>query len=336
MDKKLYKGVLIFAEQKNSNIEKISYELLNIGRQLADKLSADLSAVVLGKNIKNKSQELISRGCDKVYVYDNAVLENFQQDIYTNILSELVEKQKPEIFLIGATYTGCSFAPQLAAKLNTGLTAHVSSLEVDETTKNLKQIRPAFGKTLMVNIITPQHRPQISTVKSNIFKPAVIVENRKGEIIECTANYENILNRAKFVKFVKSEIIETDISDAEIVVAGGRGVGTAKGFELLKEFAALIGAKVGASRPPVDCGLIPHSYQIGQTGKSISPKIYIACAISGQIHHTIGIGNPDIIVAINKDPDCPMMQRATYALQVDMYEIIPAIMMEINKKNVLG
>jgi electron transfer flavoprotein alpha subunit len=327
MESKDYKGILIFAEQRNGKIENVSFELLNAGRMLSDKLGVSLSAVLIGNNIRSEAGKLIEYGADKVFVYDNHNFSDYSDEVVANTLSKLVEKEKPEIFLIGATSLGTSFAPRLAARLNTGLTAHCTSLEIDDVSKNLKQIRPSFGGNIMVNIITPNHRPQMATVCPKVFKPAKPDNSRKGEIIECAVGGE-ISSKVKFIEFVKDFACEEDISEAKIIAAGGRGA-NAEGFKLIKELAKLLGAAVGASRPAVDSGLVPHSYQIGQTGKNVSPKIYIACAISGQIHHTIGIGKPEVIIAINKDVECPMMKIANYAIEGDMYEIIPAIIEEI-------
>jgi electron transfer flavoprotein alpha subunit len=207
---------------------------------------------------------------------------------------------------------------------------HCCALSIDEKTNNLKQTRPAFGGGKMSDIITPKARPQIVTVSPNVFKAQKLQKDRNGEIIEFHFDRKNFKQKTQFIEFIESQNgKDYDISDAQVIVAGGRGVGKAEGFKLLEELAVLLGGKVAATRPPVDDGLVPHALQIGQTGKSVSPKIYAACALSGQIHHMIGIGKPDIIIAINKDSNCPAMQIANYALQGDIYEIIPEIIREI-------
>ncbi|MDR1418059.1 MAG: electron transfer flavoprotein subunit alpha [Endomicrobium sp.] len=328
IDKSLYKGVWVFAEQRHGVIHRVSYELLNKGKYLAKEYGTTLSAVLIGDNIKSKAQELINRGADKVYVCDDPIFIEFQEDPYSLVFSHLIEKEKPEIILIGATDIGRSFAPRVAAKIKTGLTADCISLEVDTQTRNLKQTRPAFGGNIMATIMTPEHRPQMSTVRHKVFKEVQVEEGRTGEIIDFKIDAKTIINRTKFLGFMKDESICIDISDADIVVSGGRGVGSAEGFKLLKELADLLGGAVGASRAAVDTGWIPYSHQIGQTGKTVSPKIYIACGISGNIQHNVGV-NADIIVAINKDSSCYMMQTATYALEGDLFEIIPNIIKEI-------
>jgi electron transfer flavoprotein alpha subunit len=328
IDKTLYRGIWIYAEQRHGVIHGVSYELLNKGKHLAKELDTTLSAVLIGDNIKSKAQELIDRGADKVYICDDPIFIEFQEERYSLVISQLIEQEKPEIVLIGATAIGRSFAPRVAAKIKTGLTADCISFEVDTQTRNLKQTRPAFGGNVMATIMTPEHRPQMSTVRHKVFKEAQVEEGRTGEIIDFKIDVRTIVNRTKFLGFIKDESIVIDISDADIIVAGGRGVGSAEGFKLLKELVDLLGGAVGASRAAVDCGWIPYSHQIGQTGKTVSPKIYIACGISGSIQHTVGV-NADIIVAINKDYSCYMMQTATYALEGDIFEIVPNIIKEI-------
>jgi electron transfer flavoprotein alpha subunit len=329
VDKSLYNGVLIYAEQRHGEIANVVYELLNIGKRLANELNTTLSAALIGDNIKSKAQELINRGADRVYICDSPFFVEFQDDLYTSILTQLIEKEKPEIVLIGATTIGRSFASRIAARIYTGLTADCTSLEVDPETRNLKQTRPAFGGNIMATILTPYHRPQMATVRHKVFKEAKIEKGNSGEIVDFKVDIQTLINRTKFLGFVKDESVIVNIADADIIVAGGRGLRKADGFKLLKELADLLGGTVGASRAAVDSEWIPYYYQIGQTGKTVAPKIYIACGISGQIQHTVGMNLSDIIVAINKDSSCPMMQSATYALEGDLYEIIPNIIKEI-------
>ncbi|GHT51041.1 electron transfer flavoprotein subunit alpha [Endomicrobiia bacterium] len=329
VDKSLYKGVWIYAQQRHGEISSVVYELLNEGKRLANKLDTTLSAVLIGDNIKSKAQELINRGADKVYVCDDPIFIEFQDDPYTDVLSQLIEKEKPEIILMGATNIGRSFASRVAARIHTGLTADCTFLEIDLETRNLQQTRPAFGGNIMATILTPGHRPQIATVRHKVFKEAKVEALRNGEIIDFKVDTQALINRTKFLGFVKNANTAVNISDANIIVSGGRGVGKAEGFKLLEEFAYLLGGAVGASRAAVDSDWIPYSHQIGQTGKTVVPKLYIACGISGQIQHTIGMSSSEIIVAINKDSSCNMMQIATYALEGDLYEIIPNIIKEI-------
>lgn len=334
VDKSLYKGVWVYAEQRHGEISSVVYELLNKGSELAKTLNVPLSAILIGSNISAKAQDLINRGADKVYVYDDPILAEFQDDPYSCILADLIKEEKPEIVLMGATNIGRSFASRVAAKIYTGLTADCTALEVDLETRNLMQTRPAFGGNIMATILTPRHRPQMATVRHKVFKEAKVQEGRTGEVINKTVDAQKIINRTKFIGFFKDQSADVNISDADIIVSGGRGLGNPEGFKLIKELADLLGGAVGASRAAVDSDWIPYSHQVGQTGRTVAPKIYIACGISGQIQHMVGMSSSDTIIAINKDKDCPMMQTATYSLVGDLYEIIPAIIKEI--KNARG
>ena len=332
VDKSLYKGVWVYAEQRHGEISSVVYELLNKGSELAKTLDVPLSAILIGSNISAKAQDLINRGADKVYVYDDPILAEFQDDPYSCILADLIKEEKPEIVLMGATNIGRSFASRVAAKIYTGLTADCTALEVDLETRNLMQTRPAFGGNIMATILTPRHRPQMATVRHKVFKEAKVQEGRTGEVINKTIDAQKIINRTKFIGFFKDQSADVNISDADIIVSGGRGLGNPEGFKLIKELADLLGGAVGASRAAVDSDWIPYSHQVGQTGRTVAPKIYVACGISGQIQHMVGMSSSDTIIAINKDKDCPMMQTATYSLVGDLYEIIPAIIKEL--KNV--
>ena len=334
VDKSLYKGVWVYAEQRHGEISSVVYELLNKGSELAKTLNVPLSAILIGSNISAKAQDLINRGADKVYVYDDPILAEFQDDPYSCILADLIKEEKPEIVLMGATNIGRSFASRVAAKIYTGLTADCTALEVDLETRNLMQTRPAFGGNIMATILTPRHRPQMATVRHKVFKEAKAQEGRIGEVINKTIDAQKIINRTKFIGFFKDQTADVNISDADIIVSGGRGLGNPEGFKLIKELADLLGGAVGASRAAVDSDWIAYSHQVGQTGRTVAPKIYIACGISGQIQHMVGMSSSDTIIAINKDKDCPMMQTATYSLVGDLYEIIPAIIKEI--KNIKG
>lgn len=330
IDKSLYRGILVYAEQRHGKISSIVYELLNKGHILAEELGTFLSAVLIGSGIKSKAQELIERGTNKVYVCDDPVFVEFQDDPYTNILTELIERERPEIVLMGATNIGRSFASRVAARIHTGLTADCTSLEVDTITKNLQQTRPAFGGNIMATILTSKHRPQMATVRHKVFKEARVEVGRNGEIIEYKVDTRTLLNRTKFLGSIKNIANVVNLNDASIVVSVGRGLGKPEGLKLIKELTECLGgAAIGASRAAVDSGWISDMHQIGQTGKTVAPKVYIACGISGQIQHMVGMSSSDIIIAINKDITCPMMQIASYAIDGDLYEIIPNIIKEI-------
>ena len=326
-----YRGVWVYAEQRHGEISSVVYELLNEGRRLADKLGVYLGAVLIGDNIKSKAQSLIERGADKVFVYDAPEFIEFQDDPYSSVLTQLIAKEKPEIILMGATNIGRSFASRVAARINTGLTADCTALEVDLETRNLQQTRPAFGGNIMATILTPKHRPQMATVRHKVFKECKVQEGRKGEVIDCKADMATLLNRTKFLGFIKDASGHVNIADADIIVSGGRGLGKPEGFKLIEELAELLGGAVGSSRAAVDAEWISYPHQVGQTGKTVTPKVYIACGISGQIQHNVGMSSSDIIIAINKDAACPMMQSATYSLEGDLYEIVPNIIKEIKR-----
>jgi electron transfer flavoprotein alpha subunit len=329
IDTSHYKGVWVYAEQRHGEISEVVFELLNQGSVLAKKLNVPLSAILIGSNITAKAQDLIERGADRVYVYDDPVFVEFQDDSYSDILSHLIQQEKPEIVLMGATNIGRSFASRVAAKIRTGLTADCTALDIDPQTRNLMQTRPAFGGNIMATILTPRHRPQMSTVRHKVFKPAAKTAGRKGEIIKKSADTSRIINRTKFLGFIKDTTAKVNLSDADIIVSGGRGLGKPDGFKLIEELAETLGGAVGSSRAAVDAGWIPYSHQVGQTGRTVGPKIYFACGISGQIQHQVGMSSSDIIVAINKDPHCPMMKMATFAIEGDLYEIIPWIIKEV-------
>ncbi|MBN1823279.1 MAG: FAD-binding protein [Endomicrobiales bacterium] len=333
IDPSHYRGIWVYAEQRHGEISPVVFELLNEGGRLAKKLDVPLSAILIGSNIESKAQTLIQHGADKVYVYDHPIFVEFLDDPYSDILAHLLEQEKPEIVLMGATNIGRSFASRVAAKIRTGLTADCTALDVDLSNRNLMQTRPAFGGNIMATILTPRHRPQMATVRHKVFKPSQKDESRKGEIVKKPFDAEKLINRTNFLQFIKDTSAKVNLADADIIVSGGRGLGKPEGFRIIEELAEAIGGAVGSSRAAVDSGWIPYSHQVGQTGRTVSPKIYFACGISGQIQHLVGMGSSDVIVAINKDPHCPMMKVATYAIEGDLYDIVPWIIKEIKKQN---
>jgi len=331
IDKTLYKNVWVYAEQRHGEISPVVFELLGKGKELADKLSVKLCAILMGHNIENKSTDLIDYGADTVYVYDDEILKEFQDDPYSELLAQLISEEKPEIILMGATNIGRSFASRVAAKIWTGLTADCTGLDIDPETRNLMQTRPAFGGNIMATILTKNHRPQMATVRHKVFKTAEKKQNAKGEIIKKSFDKTKIKNRTSYLQFVADLSQKVNLAEADIIVTGGRGLGKPEGFQLIEEFAKAIGGAVGASRATVDAGWIPYSHQVGQTGRTVSPKLYIACGVSGQIQHLVGMQSSDRIIAINKDPECPMMKLATYAIEGDLYQVIPEIIKELKK-----
>ncbi len=324
-----YMGVWIFAEQRGGSVAPVALELLGAGRRLADQLGVELSAVLLGAD-EPQAQELIRWGADKIYHCDDPALASFNDEPYAQVLSTLIDEHKPEIVLAGATPIGRSFIPRVAAKLKTGLTADCTSLEVEQGKRDLQQIRPAFGGNIMATILCPNYRPQIATVRPRVMKRNDYDESRKGEVIKVKA--DDLGSNTKVLETVKEvSSLAVNLQEADIIVSGGRGLGDARGFEMLTELAELLEGTVGASRAAVDEGWIPYSHQVGQTGKTVCPKIYIACGISGAVQHLVGMQSSDVIIAINKNPEAPIFNVATYGIVGDIYEVVPMLIKKIKE-----
>jgi len=329
-----YEGVWVFAEQRGGEVASVAYELLGVGRKLADELDTELSSVLFGAS-DTEAQELIRWGADKVYLSNAQIFERFNDEPYSELLSSLIREHKPEIVVAGATPIGRSFIPRVAAKLRTGLTADCTSLEIEKETGNLLQIRPAFGGNIMATILCPNSRPQMATVRPRVMKRGQYDEGRTGEIIDVKA--DGISSRTRVLDTIKeASEISFNLQEAEIIVSGGRGLGDPKGFKLLQELAQLLDCAVGASRAAVDAGWIPYRHQVGQTGKTVCPKIYIACGISGAVQHLVGMQSSDIIVAINKNAEAPIFNVATYGIVGDLYEIVPLLIKKIKEVKGMG
>lgn len=329
IDLKTYKGVWIFAEQRSGKVASVAYELLGIGRNLADGLKTELSAILFGAP-ESEAQELIKWGADKVYFSKDQIFEKFNDEPYSQLITSLIREHKPEIVLAGATPIGRSFIPRVAARLRTGLTADCTALEIDKETGNILQIRPAFGGNIMATILCPNNRPQMSTVRPRVMKRGQYDEGRVGEIINVKA--EGITSRTKVLETIKEvSDITVNLQEADIIVSGGRGLGDPKGFKLIEELAELLGGAVGSSRAAVDAGWISYRHQVGQTGKTVCPKIYFACGISGAVQHLVGMQSSDIIIAINKNQDAPIFNIATYGIVGDLYEIVPLLIKKIKE-----
>lgn len=323
-----YSGVWIFVEQRDGVAANVSYEILSEGRKLADELGTYVGAVIIGDKIDHLAKQAFSYGADKAFVVQTEVLKDYRTDSYSRVMINLIDAFKPEIVLFGATNNGRDFAARIAVKLNTGLTADCTGLAINLESKLLEQTRPAFGGNIMATILCPSRRPQMATVRPNVMKKAVADLSRVGEIVhvECHIREEEI--RTKIIEVIKDTTITVNLTDADIIVSGGRGLGNPEGFKLIEELAGVVGGAVGASRATVDAGWIPHSHQVGQTGKTVSPKIYIACGISGAIQHLAGMQSSDIIIAINKDPDASIFNVATYGIVGDLYEVLPILIDE--------
>ena len=320
---KEYSGVWIIAEQRNCEIHDISMELLGEGRKIADEIETRLTAVLLGNNSESMVKSLIKYGADKVIYADDKILEHYNTETYSTIISKLLLDRKPEIVLIGATVFGRDLAPRIAARINTGLTADCTKLEYDKENGLLLQTRPAFGGNLMATIVCPDYRPQMSTVRPGVMEKANYDEKRKGDIEKIKPNIKKSEISTQILDVVTGINKEVPLEKAKVIVSGGRGVGNSKGFELVSELAHKLGGEVGSSRACVENGWIDQNHQVGQTGKTVRPKLYIACGISGQIQHITGMVGSECIVAINKNPEAPIFKIAHYGIVGDLYQIIP-------------
>lgn len=320
-----YSGVWVFAEQRKGTLAGVAFELLGEGRRLADKLGCSLSAVLFGKDVKDQAQSLIARGADKVYVADDPSLEWFTDDLYGELLQNLIRENKPEIVLCGATAMGRSFFPSVANALDTGLTADCTGLDIRMEDRVLMQTRPAFGGNIMATILCPTHRPQMATVRPKVMRPLPPEEGRSGEIVDINVKDYNLVGKTRILDSIQELADKINLAEAEIIVAGGRGLGSAEGFGLLRQLADLLGGVVGASRGAVDSEWISYAHQVGQTGKTVAPRLYIACGISGAVQHLVGMQSSDFIVAINNDPAAAIFDVADFALVGDLYEVIPAL-----------
>jgi electron transfer flavoprotein alpha subunit len=331
IDKSLYKGVWTFAEQRSGKLANVALELLGEGRKLADQLGEPLVAVLLGSQMEAEAKRLVAHGADLVYVADAPELKSFLEDPYTQVIVDLVKKERPNIVLMGATAIGRSLAPKVAARLRTGLTADCTGLEVDVAEKNLLQTRPAFGGNLMATILCPNHRPQMATVRPKVFKPLEADPSLNGSIVKVDLSKTTWDIRAKILEVVKEVGYSVNLEEANIIVSGGRGLGDPKNFALVRELAQVLGAAVGSSRAAVDAGWIPYAHQVGQTGKTVGPKIYFACGIHGAIQHMAGMQSSDIIIAINKNPEAPIFKIATFGIVGDVLEVLPLLTKEFQK-----
>ncbi|WP_264737008.1 electron transfer flavoprotein subunit alpha/FixB family protein [Cytobacillus firmus] len=330
------RGVWVFIEQNDGKIEGVSLELLGAGRKLADKLDVPLSGVLLGYEIMSLSQEVIAYGADQVYVIDHEVMKDYRTESYMKAVINLAEKYKPEIFLYGATSNGKDLASAVATDLSTGLTADTTMLDVEVDKRLLEASRPAFGGNIMATILCKKHRPQMATVRPKVMKAMEPDHDRQGEVIEEAIALSEDDMRTKVIKIVKDVTKKVNLADAHVVVAGGKGMGDAQNFQLIHELADAIGATVGGTRDVVEAGWLPHEQQVGQTGETITPKVYFAIGISGAIQHVVGMKNSEFIIAINKDPDAPIFDVATYGIVGDALEIVPKLIKELKEARERG
>ncbi|MBI4766652.1 MAG: 4Fe-4S binding protein [Deltaproteobacteria bacterium] len=327
-----FSGVMVFAEQRLGKIAEVTYELLHKGRELADTLKVSLAAALLGKGVTSFAGGLIEYGADRVYVVDHPSLEGFTDDLYGECLTRIIRTYRPEIVLAGATSIGRSFIPKVATQIGTGLTADCTDLAIDAETRLLLQTRPAFGGNIMATIICPQKRPQMATVRHKVMKKGASQPGRSGEITPVEINWAELTPKTRLLEIVEEITEKVRLSEADVIVAGGRGLQEEKNFALIRELAGLLDAAVGASRGAVDAGWISYAHQVGQTGKTVAPKLYIAIGVSGAVQHLVGMQSADTIVAINTDPHAPIFDVASYGIVGDLFEIVPEMIRQLKAR----
>ncbi len=331
-DLSTWAGVLVFCEYRRGELAPVSLELLGAGRELADKLGVQLSALLLGHETGETPHLLICHGADVVYLADHEALQEFRDDCYSEVTAAAIRKYKPEIVLAGATAIGRSFIPGVATALNAGLTADCTKLEIRDEDGALLQTRPAFGGNIMATIVCESTRPQMATVRQKVMKKLEFDGSRKGTVIKVTPTEQQLQSRVSVLESVVAAAGRVNIQEADILVSGGRGLENAKGFELIRELAETMGAKVSASRAVVDAGWIPYPHQVGQTGKTVAPKLYIACGISGAVQHVAGMQSAETIVAINRDENASIFNVADFGIVGDLFEIIPKLIRKIEER----
>lgn len=326
-----YKGVLVYIEQRDKEIQKVSLELLGKGKEIAEKLNTTLTAVLLGFEIKGLSEELVYHGADKVVYSDSEILKNFTNEPYTKALSKIIESEKPEIVLVGATSIGRDIAPRVAARIKTGLTADCTTLDVDAETNNLLMTRPAFGGNIMATIICPDHRPQMSTVRPGVMIKLERDSSRKGEIVEFDSQLSNSDLNVEILEIVKEDKKKANIEDAKVLISAGRGIGSKDNMAVLYDLAESLKGEVSGSRAVIDNGWLDKERQVGQTGKTVRPDLYFACGISGAIQHVAGMEESELIISINKNPDALIFEVSDLGIVGDAAKIIPLVTEELKK-----
>jgi len=323
-----YRGILVFIEQREGELQNVGLELLGEARKIAGKIGVEVSALLIGHKVEKLSSTLFEYGADNVYLVDDKSYNYYVTDLYAHVFTEAIKQLKPEIVLIGATSIGRDLAPRVSARLHTGLTADCTSLDVDVEKKLLLQTRPAFGGNVMATIICPNYRPQMSTVRPGVMEKKY-EKGRTGKVVEL--NIPKIESKLKVLNVVKEAKKSVSLTEAKIIVAGGRGVGSKEGFKLIEDLAKALGGEVGASRAAVEAGYITKDHQVGQTGQTVKPELYIACGISGAIQHLAGMQSSRTIIAINKDPNAPIFKVCDYGIVGEIKEVIPALLEELKK-----
>ncbi|MEM1484121.1 electron transfer flavoprotein subunit alpha/FixB family protein [Oscillospiraceae bacterium PP1C4] len=331
MDVRDYKGVFIFVQQVDNRVTSVSYELIGKGKELAADLGCEVTAVLLGYKVDTLSVNLAKYGADKIIVVDDPVLETYMTEPYVQAMYKVIQAYKPEVVLYGATAIGRDLAPRVSARVHTGLTADCTKLEIDPETKNLMMTRPAFGGNIMATILCPDHRPQMATVRPGVMHKSSIVEDAQAEVVKFEVKNLAAHKNVEILEIVKKTVHKMDIQDAKILVSGGRGMGCPENFKLLEDLANALGGTVSSSRACVDSGWVEKDRQVGQTGKTVRPNLYIACGISGAIQHLAGMEESDVIIAINKDAAAPIFEVADYGVVGDAAKILPIFTEQVKK-----
>ncbi len=326
-----YSGVWVFIEVKDGEVVPVSLELLGAGKELSDKRGTELAGVLIGENVTHLADTLYEYGADTVYVYDDTIFKNYRTESYMKALLECCQKHKPEVILYGATSTGKDLASAVATDLPTGLTADSTILDIEEDTGLLLASRPAFGGNIMATILCKKYRPQMATVRPKVMRALTPEPGRTGQLIEETASIKEEDIRTKVLEIVQFTTQKVRIDEADIVVAGGKGLGSEKGFQVIHDLAETLGGAVGASRDVVEAGWVEHHHQVGQTGLTVTPKIYFAIGISGAIQHIVGMQNSGLIIAINNDPEAPIFQSSHYGIVGDAFEIVPLLIQQFKQ-----
>lgn len=332
-----YRNIWVLIETERGCAKPSGYELLSAGRLLADKSGEELTAVVIGSRVKEAALEAGRYGADRVILADGPEYETYSTDAFAGCLTALVEKYKPSVLLLSATNNGRDLGPRVACRLKTGLTADCTSLDIDGESGNVAWTRPAFGGNLMATILCPEHRPQMGTIRPGVFKrppkrPDASLPSPDSFIIEEDIHIDRCKIHTRLVEQIHEAAQAINLSDAQIIVSGGRGLGKPENFSYIRKLADVLGGAVGASRACVDAGWISHAHQVGQTGKTVAPKLYIACGISGAVQHLAGMSGSDRIVAINKDPDAPIFEVADFGIVGDLVEVIPELIRDLVEK----
>lgn len=323
------KGIWVFAEIKEGNIRKVTFELLSQGRKMAEKLGEELVAILLGSGIEGLTGRL-AEYADKVYFVDDPALGQYTTDPYATIITNLLKEHQPSIFLCGATIVGKDLSPRIATRLQTGLATDCTALSINEEGLLVAK-RPVYAGKAYIEVISPNSRPQMASIRPNVLPIIPVEGGKKGDVIKVETKVDQASLRTAIIEIVKAAGAKVDLTEAEIIVSGGRGMKGAENFKILEELADVLHATVGASRAAVDSGWRDHADQVGQTGKVVTPNLYIACGISGAIQHLAGMGSSKVIVAINKDPDAPIFQKADYGMVEDLFKVVPLLAEEFKK-----